>query len=271
MKLAISLLLLSLCATAHSRGKEDAALRAVMFDKDQTKPGYSYRMLQNRVGDRVTSFDLEEIPPQIVCIHAPCPQQPTIRTRFHVTGKRQLDCNSFKWTGFAREKRNWKKLEVIDHTERMCDDVKEFLWEAKLQKGKRVRLLVGNPVADDIDCGKYVDGKVCTMQMMPVRCKALSYGGQPLEFPIVVDGSNPCHANIDMDFKACERGLDPERFVDGDIKCMFAPPPPIVVEVPHKCPIASCVAPPEGCIVEPDNTKDAQGCLVNPCGNLMCK
>jgi len=131
---------------------------------------------------RTTSFDLAEssapvpcprvepcIDPVIVCVRAPCPQpkpmcqhwtrcwngaQYFANTHFRVVRAETIECGSTRYIAIESPGKKGSEsqmsyrpavLSLIDHTTRVCEDYKKYLWEVRVRSGKKVRRLVGNP------------------------------------------------------------------------------------------------------------------------------
>ena len=76
-------------------------------------------------------------------------------TFFKIVKKIPLGCGSHRYLAIEPRRRP-RRLIVTDHTERLCDDYREYLWEATLinKRGQR-RVFHGNPEP------------VITIQLMP--------------------------------------------------------------------------------------------------------
>jgi hypothetical protein len=109
--------------------------------------------LTNRVEGRDLILFKEQINPS-------SNQTPEVKiSQFEVKKIESLGCGSFKYTAtetpdsdFQNIKmRPLKTLEVIDHTQRVCEDYKKYLWEVRMtvpvSRGSYIRFFAGNPAS----------------------------------------------------------------------------------------------------------------------------
>lgn len=142
-------------------GWERPILKAEMVELDETgheisQPGDITLTMNQRDGAPApTSFTLVE-KRKVFCVRAPCPPI-TSKVQFKIVDKKPAGCGSFEYT--ARDKNALlagirplpvTTLKVVDHTTRLCDDYKKYMWEAKVQTTSptaryRQRSLFGNP------------------------------------------------------------------------------------------------------------------------------
>jgi hypothetical protein len=217
----------------------------------------SFHLVLNKRGERPTSFDFTEV-------SGPSGNENTEKTHYRVTQRKSLDCGSVLYVAQSRRfpKRSSSTLSVIDHSSRVCDDLKPAIWEVveKSSKGGK-RYFYGNPRPVGKDCSQVNAGTACIMLYAPATCTVSSYDGRPLNPPVVASASNLCFAAGAVRAAVCERGLDENLLQDDDVVC---------VSDFSICPTVMCAAPPEGCRYIPSDEKNEDGCLTYSCGVLVC-
>lgn len=177
-----------------------------------------------------------------------------VTSHLAVAGDRLGDEDRFPW-----EAAIWS-IRLEDHSRQRCARRPNApAWRAFFRDTtERVRVRYGEPEPPKQDCSEVYVGVGCAEVYAPAECTLVSLGGRPLPEPIRAEGSNACHAQLDLRFAACQAGLDWRAIADGDVLCSVTP-----------CPIPSCVAPPPHCHYEwepPPPNECPTGC-----GKLVCE
>lgn len=188
------------------------------------------------------------------------------RTReFRITRKSRDFCGSLHYRATWSDKKQSATLELVDHKNRVCMDLRKYRWDISLAEvDGTTRYFGGTPGTDPkppVDCSEIARDKMCTMVFMPATCSASSVNGRKLAEPITAAGGNPCMAQSAIRVAACQKGLDWENLNDDEITCS--------VQGVTPCPMFMCAAPPAGCQLIPNNQVNENGCPVS-CGDIVC-
>lgn len=255
-------------SNAWAKAPGEPAFRAELEELDKDGQPLPPNLLKqsltmNKRGEKVASFAFTEIfgakcPPGALCILGYW----EVTREFYPVRKSITNCGSTRYQAIELSSKmrpmRPAMIEVVDHSTRMCDDLRRYGWDVKLVDQKNVRLFGGNPkpVGKPNDCGSR--NTICTMQFQPSTCVASTWDGEKLREPLKAEGGNPCMAEAALRTAACERGLDPDAGRDEEIICSI-----------QICPAILCAAPPPGCRYEPPQQLNEWGCAVS-CGTLKC-
>jgi len=215
------LVLLALLFPTVSHAAERPVLRGEMTETDrkgnvlQTLIAVSHKLTLFKDGHKATAFELESSQADRVSLYR----------MENISARRNL-CGSVKYSGYKRyDRKRWVKIEVTDHTQRICKDYQPYGWKAVFQEaGKAKRYFQGNPKsADDVDCAKYNESKTCILIYQPTKCALVAYSGVPVTEQLHSEGANTCVAINTLNQIACEAGYNPDWFDDTDVMCKFTP------------------------------------------------
>ena len=185
-------------------------------------------LVMNRQGSKVTSFKFTETfgPPPCTGEICPMMMMPSImlESQFTVVAKRPDSCGSTRYIAVESSKQPSlkRRLQLVDHSTRRCDDFRKYEWEMSLHGKNGKRLLSGNPtkVEDTASCREKLGNTMCIALFRPAICTAKTIeGGRTTIVPITAEGSNSCHAIAQLKFAACDQGYQPEQFQNEDIVC----------------------------------------------------
>lgn len=181
--------------------------------------------------------------------------------------RRGLDrCGSTRYVAEWRDKKARARMELADHRNRMCKDLRRYDWEMNLRESDaKPRYFGGFPKAPANDCSKIGSDVACIMLYAPSTCSVSSIDGKPLREPISATGGNSCMAANSLKKAICEAGHRWQDVDDSEVSCELDQ------NVAIACPAIMCAAPPSGCHYQPDPnpTRDENGCALS-CGVLAC-
>ncbi|MCB0416720.1 MAG: hypothetical protein H6617_02820 [Bdellovibrionaceae bacterium] len=146
MRRRFSFLLLSFFAVCLTSARAESFAVDLVELKDST-PVNEYFKKRLRISSPLV-FE-EELP--VKCVIAPCPP-PVVAQRFAIADIRPLECGSRRVIAFATaddlytDERAPDKMEIIDHTDRYCHDLRPYALEITISNEfGEVRHFGGNP------------------------------------------------------------------------------------------------------------------------------
>jgi hypothetical protein len=268
LALAIGFLLPSVSLGKKAAVKERPVLKADLVEviRPVALPYPTRELVLNKVGDRESSFDLNETfgPPPCAGPICPLVESRMVSRKFTVIKAEKTDCGSTVFTAIHKgKKKKAAQMRVLDHSGRMCDDVISHVWEVTVKEaGGDKKHYVGNPKSvDTLKCLEDLGNKACIMLYAPATCSLVSIDGKELTPPLTAHGSNSCFAQHSLQTAACELGFDLKSIEQGVYECTMKGP---------VCPAVLCAAPPEGCTYESVSDLNEYGCPLYPCGKLVC-
>lgn len=128
-------------------GWERPILRAHLTEVKATKPTTQvFYLTMNKLDGKKQPTSLTFTAEQnIMCITAPCPR-PQTNSLYRIGSIKKDSCGSTVY--YASEVVNHTEpafIELVDHATRLCEDVRPYRWEVKVQGFRFQRNFVGNP------------------------------------------------------------------------------------------------------------------------------